>query len=130
MIVRIERDDDAQRRRGHEMRAMNAIAALTGALALLAAAFAHHAFQSDPDVFYLYFGVGLQLSSAVACLAILQRRDRVTRIAMVMLLVGANMFAGETWAGAFHVHAAALFAPVGGVLTIGGWLMLAFAKPA
>lgn len=111
------------------MRLINIFAGLTGAAAFIALAYFSHSGANDPTP--ITFGALAQLSAASACLAIANRTGRLNTVAGATLLVGANIFAGVIQLNAFvGDHPFHALAPVGGSLTILGWLMLAFTKPA
>jgi len=113
------------------MRLLNALAAMSGAfsIAMLAAA-AHAAAASPALAANAQTGGFIQLAIAAAVLAMANRAGRLNLIAGAVLLAGATLFAGAQYAALFGLPTTGtMIAPVGGVLMIGGWLILAFAKP-
>jgi uncharacterized membrane protein YgdD (TMEM256/DUF423 family) len=111
------------------MRWLNVIAALTGAAALMMLAAAHH-LEHDSDFNNVLVAGLAQLGAAAAGLAIANRQGLLNEIAGTIILVGANIFAGEIYFSSFRgEHGLAFLAPIGGALMIGGWVLLAFAKP-
>ncbi len=97
-------------------------AALSAALAIAAGAFGAHGAPTPAAADWLRTGGLYQLIHAVAALAIAPYAPRIA----ALLLAGAALFAGTLylmaaggplWLGAVT--------PVGGVMMIGGWLMLA-----
>lgn len=111
------------------MRVINAVAALSGVLALIMLAYAHHGLAADPHVGFVYIAAGAQLATAVAGIAIAGRSGRLNLIAGALMLGGATIFAGAIYLNAFHMGPPHGTAPVGGAIMIAGWLALAFAKP-
>jgi uncharacterized membrane protein YgdD (TMEM256/DUF423 family) len=111
------------------MRWLNTLAALSGAAALIALASARH-LCADADMNALLMAALVQFGAAAAGLAIAARSGRLSAIAGGMIVAGAALFAGEIYFSAFTgSHAFIMLAPLGGGLTILGWLALAFAKP-
>ena len=111
------------------MRLLNIFAALTGACAFVALAYHAHSGAGETDP--IIFAALAQLSAAAANLAIANRVGRLNLIGGAVLLAGANIFAGVIQLTAFvGEHPFHALAPVGGSLTILGWLVLAFAKPS
>jgi uncharacterized membrane protein YgdD (TMEM256/DUF423 family) len=110
------------------MRWLNVIAALTGAAALMMLAAAHH-LEHDSDFNNVLVAGLAQLSAAAVGIAIANRTGMLNEIAGALILLGANIFAGEIYMSSFQGnHGFAILAPVGGALLIGGWVLLAFAK--
>jgi uncharacterized membrane protein YgdD (TMEM256/DUF423 family) len=103
------------------VRGLNALAALSAAVAIAAGAFGAHA-ASGKAVEWLHTGAMYQLLHAVAAIALLPRQRTVA----ALLLGGATVFA-------FSLYAMALGAPrwlgavtpLGGVGMIAGWVWLA-----
>jgi uncharacterized membrane protein YgdD (TMEM256/DUF423 family) len=111
------------------MRWLNSLAAVSGAVALIALASERH-LRADADLNAMLMAALVQLSAAVACLAVANRVGRLNAIAGAMLVAGAALFAGEIYFSAFTGnHAFIMIAPIGGALSIFGWLALACAKP-
>lgn len=111
------------------MRWLNVIAALTGAAALMMLAAAHHLTQDGDFNNVLVAGLA-QLGAAAAGLAISNRSGLLNEIAGTLILLGGNLFACEIYFSSFKGdHSLAFLAPIGGALMIGGWVLLAFAKP-
>jgi hypothetical protein len=79
------------------MRIINILAALTGALALIRLAVLRHRYAVTADTATLKGGLA-QLSAATAGLAIAGRTGRLNIIAVAMILIGANIFAGVIYA--------------------------------
>ncbi len=111
------------------MRVLNIASALSGALALVMLAFAHHALADDPDGGIVLVGAIAQLAAAGAGLAIANRSGRLNLIAGALIVGGAALFAQAIYLGAFHLYTLHILAPVGGAAMIAGWIMLAFTKP-
>ncbi|MES1202014.1 MAG: DUF423 domain-containing protein [Pseudomonadota bacterium] len=113
------------------MRILNLLAGLSGACALIALAASHHLVtDADGAQWVLLAGI-VQLSAAGAGLAIANRTARLNLIAGAMILGGATLFAGEIYVHSFLNNASLeMLAPIGGALSIIGWIVLAFAKPA
>ncbi|HVV33880.1 MAG TPA: DUF423 domain-containing protein [Vitreimonas sp.] len=111
------------------MRWLNIIAALTGAAALMMLAAAHH-LEQDSDFNNVLVAGLAQLSAAAAGLAIANRSGLLNEIAGALILLGGNLFACEIYFSSFRgEHTFAFLAPIGGALLIGGWVLLAFARP-
>jgi uncharacterized membrane protein YgdD (TMEM256/DUF423 family) len=111
------------------MRWLNIFAALSGAAALIALASRHA--RPDVDTTTLMLAAIAQLSAAGAGLALANRAGRLNAAAGALLLIGATLFSGEIYLGAFAGdHAFIMAAPIGGALMILGWLILGFAKPS
>lgn len=113
------------------MRLLNVLAALSGALALIMLTIAAHVLALEPaDLDRLRLGAFIQLFAAAAALAIANRVGRLNLIAGALILGGAAVFAAALYTLAItHAGIAAKFAPFGGLTLIGGWVVLAFAKP-
>ncbi|MGH6992532.1 MAG: DUF423 domain-containing protein [Caulobacteraceae bacterium] len=105
-----------------------ALAAVLGAIAVLAGAFAAHAL-SDPRAVEL-FRTGAQWAAVhvLACLlaVILGRLGlAVARIAAPVFLAGTLLFSGSLYALALGAPIwTAAFTPIGGLLFIAGWVIL------
>ena len=111
------------------MRLINALSALSGAFALAALAAAHHLAAPDAAQGVVLAGI-VELAAACAGLAIANRAGRFNMIAGALILAGATLFAGEIYVHAFLNNAAfEPLAPVGGAISIAGWILLAFAAP-
>ena len=113
------------------MRLLNVFAALSGALALIMLVLVAHALQlAQPDADRIELAAFIQLTAAAAALAISNRDGRLNLIAGAMILAGAAIFAGVLYALALaNIRSVVMLAPLGGVLLIAGWIVLAFAKP-
>lgn len=112
------------------MRFVNIFSALTGALALIMLAVLRHGY-AQADFSAVLTGGLAQLSAAGAGLAIAGRAGRLNLIAIAMILIGANIFAGVIYASAISPdHPLRALAPIGGGLQILGWIVLAFASAA
>lgn len=112
------------------MRALNILAALSGALALVMLVLAAHVLALDAaDAERMHLAAFIQLGSAAAGLAIANRAGRLNLIAGVLILGGAALFAGTLYALALGQAQAAMLAPIGGAALIAGWIALAFARP-
>ncbi|HWA00065.1 MAG TPA: DUF423 domain-containing protein [Caulobacterales bacterium] len=113
------------------MRILNIVAALSGASALIALAASHHMPNFDAARPYVMMGGAVQLSAGLAGLAIANRSGRLNLIAGTLILGGAALFAGEIYLHSFaDIAALDMAAPIGGMLSILGWIVLAFAKPS
>ncbi len=114
------------------MRLLNIFAALSGAIALIMLVLAAHALQLEPhDAERVRMGAYLQLFAGAAGLALANRVGRLNLIAGLMILGGAACFATALYVLAIaQTPAIIMLAPAGGVAMIGGWFLLAFAKPA
>jgi uncharacterized membrane protein YgdD (TMEM256/DUF423 family) len=111
------------------MRWMNIVAALSGAAALMVLAAAHH-LGGGSDFNNVLIAALAQLTAAAAGLAVSNRSGLLNEIAGALLLLGGNLFAGEIYFSSFHDdHSLAFLAPIGGAMLIGGWVLLAFARP-
>lgn len=115
------------------MRALNIAAALSGVLALgmlVAAAHALVGVITPEAIERIKLGAFIQLASAAAGLAIVNRNGRLNLIAGVLILGGAAVFSGALYALSLSgARPVAAFAPFGGIAMLAGWLTLAFAKP-
>jgi uncharacterized membrane protein YgdD (TMEM256/DUF423 family) len=90
---------------------------------------AHH-LERDADFNNVLVAGLAQLSAAAAGLAIANRAGFLNEIAGALILLGGNLFACEIYFSSFQDnHSFAYLAPIGGALLIGGWVLLAFAKP-
>jgi uncharacterized membrane protein YgdD (TMEM256/DUF423 family) len=110
------------------MRLLNVFAAASGAAALVMLATTHH-LRGDADYSFVLLAGLVQLSAAAAGLAIANRAGRLNAIGGGLIVAGAALFAGEITLSAYHFHALGLLAPIGGGMSIAGWIVLAFAKP-
>jgi uncharacterized membrane protein YgdD (TMEM256/DUF423 family) len=105
------------------------VAALNGAIAVAAGAFGAHGLKDHPGVEVFKTGAHYQMVHALALLAIaLLPRSAATTAAGACFLAGIVIFSGTLylltltgvrWLGAIT--------PVGGVLLIAGWALLALA---
>jgi uncharacterized membrane protein YgdD (TMEM256/DUF423 family) len=110
---------------------LNALAALSAAMAIGAAAFGAHGVATPKAAEWLRTGGEYQLAHAIALL-LLAHRPGLVRPA-IMLLVGSLIFAATLYAMALGAPRwLGAVTPVGGVLMIAGWLWTAwrFARPA
>lgn len=106
-------------------RTLAALAALSGALAVAAGAFAAHG-ASGSAAKWLQTGAHYQLIHAVAALAALPMQRG--RLAAILFLLGAMIFAGTLYAMAFGAPVTlGAITPIGGSLLIVGWVALALA---
>ena len=104
---------------------MEAIAALTAAIAIAAGAFAAHAAPSPQAAEWLRTGGTYQLIHAVAALALL--RWPGTRLPVAIMLGGAALFAATLYAMAFGgARWLGAVTPLGGAAMIVAWLIAAF----
>ena len=102
------------------------LAALSGAIAVIAGAFGAHGAVGKPAE-WLRTGAEYQMIHAVAALvaAKLVRAD----LAALLMLAGSALFAGTLYAMALGApHWLGAVTPVGGLGMIGGWLVLAFRR--
>ncbi|MGR2738411.1 DUF423 domain-containing protein [Billgrantia sp. Q4P2] len=118
------------------------LAALSGALAVMAGAFAAHALQGQlPERLMAAFetGVRYQMWHTLAMLGVLAwRAARPTRgqyLVLVLWTAGMLLFSGSLYALALTgLRGLGMITPFGGVLMIAGWLTLAIctlrARPA
>lgn len=113
------------------MRMLNICAALSGALAIAMLTIASHVIHgAAEDVARVQLGGFIQLSAAIAGLAIANRNGRLNLIAGAMILGGAALFSVTLYALSLtHMRTLAMFAPFGGITLILGWIILAFTKP-
>lgn len=110
------------------MRWLNILASFTGAAALMMLAAAHH-LEHDSDFNNVLVAGVVQLAAGAVGVAIANRSGALNMIAGAIILLGANIFAGEIYFSSFgQDHSFAFLAPVGGALMIGGWVLLAFTK--
>ena len=100
------------------------VAALSGAIAIMAGAFAAHG-ASGSAIEWLKTGAFYQLIHAVAVISIVERDGH--KMPAILFLLGACIFStslylmalgAPIWFGAIT--------PIGGVLMIMGWIMLAY----
>ncbi|WP_444678967.1 DUF423 domain-containing protein [Halomonas sp. E19] len=109
------------------------LAALSGALAVVAGAFAAHALQGAlPARLLAAFetGVRYQMWHTLAMLGVLAWRSVRPRRGQVLVLglwtAGIVLFSGSLYAMALSgARGLGMITPLGGVLLIGGWLALA-----
>lgn len=113
------------------MRLLNIAAALSGAVALIMLVLVAHALQlTDADAERMQLGAFIQLVAAAAGLAITNRDGRLNLIAGAMILAGAAIFSATLYALALtQDRSFVMFAPVGGITLILGWIALAFTNP-
>jgi uncharacterized membrane protein YgdD (TMEM256/DUF423 family) len=101
------------------------LAALSGAMAVGAGAFAAHS-ATGQAAEWLRLGAQYQLIHAVAALIALQLGGRWSA---PMLLGGSALFAATLYAMAFGAPRwLGAITPIGGLAMIAGWLMLAFRR--
>ncbi|MGD9814597.1 MAG: DUF423 domain-containing protein [Hyphomonadaceae bacterium] len=116
------------------MRLLNVFAALSGLVALAALIYSAHGLTQSPSsdlataVERIKLAAFIQLGAAAAGLAIANRTGRLNLLAGALILAGAALFA-LTLYGVAILGTPAAPAPVGGMLLLLGWLVLAFAKP-
>ncbi|MDT0500106.1 MULTISPECIES: DUF423 domain-containing protein [unclassified Halomonas] len=111
------------------------VAALSGALVVIAGAFAAHALEGQltPRLAAAFeTGVRYQAWHTLALMAVLAWRSSVRlpgqRLAMGLWAAGIALFSGSLYAMALSgVTRLGVITPIGGTLMIGGWLALASA---
>lgn len=104
------------------MRIVTVLAALSGALAVAAGAFAAHG-ASGQAAEWLKTGAHYQLIHAVAALVALRMGERISPW---LFVAGGALFAGTLYAMAFGAPRwFGAITPIGGVALIAGWLCLA-----
>lgn len=104
---------------------LGALAALSGAIAVIAGAFAAHG-AAGKAAEWLRTGAQYQLAHAVAALVALGLPNG--RGAALLFLLGSAVFAGTLYAMALGwPRWLGAVTPVGGAVMIGGWLVLAAA---
>lgn len=112
---------------------MNIAAALSGVLALVMLVAASHALRDTltPEALErITLGAFIQLMSAAAAIAIANRDGRLNALAGAMILGGAGLFSGVLYGLSLTgERGLVMLAPVGGIVLILGWAVLAFAKP-
>ncbi|HLZ79926.1 MAG TPA: DUF423 domain-containing protein [Sphingomonas sp.] len=107
--------------RRHDLLAL--LAALSGAVAVIAGAYGAHG-PHGPAAEWLKTGSHYQLVHAVAALALLGRP--LGRATGWCFVAGGALFAGTLYAMAFGAPLwFGAITPIGGLLMIAGWLMLA-----
>jgi uncharacterized membrane protein YgdD (TMEM256/DUF423 family) len=120
-------------RREADMRVMNIVAAISGAVALVMLVAAAHPLRDALEAVALdriKLGAFVQLGAACAGLAISNRSGRANAVAGALILAGAALFSGVLYAiSLLDTQAFAVLAPVGGSALIAGWIVLAFARP-
>ena len=112
------------------MRIVNIIGALNGACALIMLAVAMHAMRglSEHGMESIRMAAFVQLISGAALIAIANRAGRLNAVAGTMIGAGAAIFAGAIYGSYAAANPMLLFAaPLGGLLMIVGWILLAFA---
>lgn len=103
-----------------------ALAALSAAIAVGAAAFGAHAASSAKAAEWLQTGGHYQLAHAIAALVLI-RWPAMMRPAQI-LIVGSLLFAATLYAMALGApHWLGAVTPIGGALMIAGWLWAAWA---
>lgn len=113
------------------MRLLNIAAALSGALALIMLVLVAHALQlAPPDADRMQLGAFIQLTAAAAGLAIANRDGKLNVLAGAMILAGAAIFSATLYTLSLtQERSFVMFAPVGGITLILGWIILAFTNP-
>jgi len=102
-----------------------ALAAISGALAVAAGAFGAHG-ASGAAVRWLRTGAEYQLIHAIAAMCALSLPRG--RLAAMLMLLGAALFAGSLYAMALGApHSLGIVTPIGGAGMIIGWVVLALA---
>jgi uncharacterized membrane protein YgdD (TMEM256/DUF423 family) len=105
------------------MRLVTVLAALSGALAVIAGAFGAHG-ASGQAAEWLKTGGQYQLVHAVAALVALRMGERISPW---LFVVGAAIFAGTLYLMALGLpHWLGAVTPIGGVGMIAGWLCMAW----
>jgi uncharacterized membrane protein YgdD (TMEM256/DUF423 family) len=103
-----------------------ALAALSGAVAVIAGAFGAHAI-SGAHAEWFKTGAQYQMIHAVAALVVAGRSGSAARAGWCFVIGGA-VFAGTLYAMALGLpHWLGAVTPAGGLLMIAGWLLLAAA---
>jgi uncharacterized membrane protein YgdD (TMEM256/DUF423 family) len=107
------------------------LAALSGALAVAAGAFGAHGAASEQARGWLQTGGGYQLAHAVAAVGavLLVRAGLPAAVwAAWLFVIGAAVFAGALYGLALGgPRVLGAVAPIGGLLMIAGWLVIAWA---
>ena len=105
------------------MSTLHRLAALSGALAVIAGAFGAHG-VSGQAAEWLKTGAQYQLVHAVAAIVVLQGRGR--RLPALLFVLGGMLFAGTLYAMAFGAPRwLGAVTPLGGAALIAGWIVLA-----
>lgn len=120
----------ADDKRAAQDRWLARLAALSAAIAIMAAAFGAHEAASARAADWLHLGGMYQLVHGVAILALLALGTR--RTPLVLLLLGSAIFAFTLYAMAIGAPLwLGAITPIGGTLMIVGWLWLALTlRPA
>jgi uncharacterized membrane protein YgdD (TMEM256/DUF423 family) len=107
------------------------LAAVIGFISVTAGAFAAHGLADPRAQELMRTGATYGLVHALAtfaCAAVMQAGAARARFAPAFFLAGALLFSGSLYALALGApRAAGLVTPVGGVLFLGGWAVLAWA---
>lgn len=102
------------------------LAALSGALAVIAGAFGAHGASGKPAE-WLRTGAEYEMVHAVA--ALVAARLFAAKLAAALLLAGSLLFAGTLYAMALGApHWLGAVTPLGGLGMIAGWLLLALKR--
>jgi uncharacterized membrane protein YgdD (TMEM256/DUF423 family) len=110
------------------MRIEPALAALFGLLAVGFGAFAAHGASDSQAVEWLTTGAHYQATHALAVFACLAVGGRKARLAAWLFLAGGAIFGSTLYAMAFGApRILGAVTPVGGLLLMGGWAVLAYA---
>ena len=116
-------------------RLLPALAAAAALIAVAAGAFATHGLADARAKDLLHIGGQYELTHALAVFACLVVARRGARLAAICLLAGSTLFAWSLYALAFGApHLVGLITPIGGLLMMAGWGILAaaamFGRPA
>ena len=105
------------------MKTLICLAALSGALAVIAGAFGAHGVSGQPAE-WLKTGGEYEMIHALAAIVAVQLGNRV---AAILFLCGSALFAATLYAMALGApHWLGIVTPVGGLGMIAGWLLLAW----
>lgn len=120
--------DSDMERRGRAARAWQALAGLSGGLAVIAGALGAHVVPDTALAKLAETASYYQLIHAAALLWLSARADRGLRWARWLFLAGTVFFCGTLYLKAFGLWPAAVaLAPTGGVSFIAGWFVVAVA---
>jgi uncharacterized membrane protein YgdD (TMEM256/DUF423 family) len=116
------------------MRILHIFAAISGAMAtglLVASAHPLRDHVGEEAIWYVILGATLQLGSAIAALVVVQiASGRLAALASSLLVLGSAAFSGVLLAiTAFKITSFNVLAPLGGLVAMFGWLLLALVRP-
>lgn len=107
------------------------LAALSGLLSVIAGAFAAHGMANPVTAEWVKTGASYEMTHALAvfaCVFVAQLGGRRAMVAAGLFLAGAVLFSGSLYAVALGApKALAAATPVGGLLFMAGWIVLAWA---